>query len=167
MTCGLVHWCPSPEPATTLHDVCVDVRVCVCAYVRLGILRDHPLEAELLEELDGLEGTDVRDLMGGMNLVKPSPLGPLGKRILEPIALAMEIEDVDSPTAEAAALELSSGEDEDEDEDEVEGEGEAAVEAEAQADLPAKRPRRTPAAPAPVPAAPPRTAAQIPCQGQE
>ena len=92
MACGLVHWCPSPEPATTLHDVCVDVRVCVraCVCLRLGILRDHPLKAELLEELEVLQGTSVTDLMGLMGVEKASPIGI--KRPRE-----IPIEDVDSP----------------------------------------------------------------------
>ena len=81
---------------------CVLTCVCACvrACLRLGILRDHPLKAELLEELEVLEGTSVTDLMGLMGVEKASPIGI--KRPCE-----IPIEDVDSPKARAEALELS------------------------------------------------------------
>ena len=69
------------------------VLTCACLSSRLGTRRDHPLGEQLEEELDGLEGTDVRELMGGMFLEKASPLGAKARII--PAAVELEIEDVD------------------------------------------------------------------------
>ena len=143
-----------PEPATSLPLACHSLACAhVCVSSRLGTRRDHPLGEQLEEELDGLEGTDVRELMGGMFLEKASPLGAKARII--PAAVELEIEDVDDAEIVAPVREEEEADEEEEVVTAVE------VEAEVDGAGPAKRPKRMPAAPAPVPVPPtaPRGAA--------
>ena len=146
-----------PEPATSLPLACHSLACAhVCVSSRLGTRRDHPLGEQLEEELDGLEGTDVRELMGGMFLEKASPLGAKARII--PAAVELEIEDVDDAEIVAPVREEEEADEEEEVVTAVE------VEAEVDGAGPAKRPKRMPAAPAPVPVPPtaPRGAARRP-----